>query len=336
MAFQPLLRQIYYNPDTGFGTQAETLRQARAVDSTVTANDVQQFMRAQTLTQFRPVRGKNSFVPPEARFQFQFDVAYMHTVSGGAYKFALIAIDVFSNKLLVIPQRTRRAEETAQSLEAVLAKLGMPAYALTDAGSEFKGSFKKSLNYYGIPHYETRTHAVFAERAIRTVKEALVKRVRSLGGYWYKYIDTVVERYNKRTHSATHMSPNSGALLENRTEVRQNLQEIAKHAKTYPNLEVGDAVRVIKKPLFGASYRTTEDAWSRDVFSVADIRSTDMGKIYTLSEQPAQTFTRNELLKVSGTEAPPVEAEAAAAQGPSVRPGGRLRRIPPERLFVNR
>ena len=101
MAFQPLLRQIYYNPDTGFGTQADTLRQARAIDSTVTASDVQQFMRAQTLTQFRPVRGKNSFVAPEARFQYQFDVAYMQAVSGGAYKFALIAIDVFSKKLMV-------------------------------------------------------------------------------------------------------------------------------------------------------------------------------------------------------------------------------------------
>ena len=99
MAAEQLLRQIYYNPDTGFGTQADTLRQARAIDSTVTASDVQQFMRKQTLTQFRPVRGKNSFVPPEARFQFQFDVAYMHKVSGGVYKYALIAIDVFFQKI---------------------------------------------------------------------------------------------------------------------------------------------------------------------------------------------------------------------------------------------
>ena len=69
-------------------------------------------------------------------------------------------------------------------------------------------------------------------------------------------------------------------------------------------------------------------------FSVTDIRRTDMGKLYTLSGfQPTQTFTRNELLRVPGTEAPPIEAEAAAAQGPSVRPGGRLRLIPPERLY---
>ena len=335
MACQPLLRQIYYNPDTGFGTQADTLRQARAIDSTVTASDVQQFMRAQTLTQFRPVRGKNSFVAPEARFQYQFDVAYMQAVSGGAYKFALIAIDVFSKKLMVIPQRTRTAEETTQSLEKVIAKLGMPAYVMTDAGSEFKGEFKNSLGYYGIPHHTTKGHAVFAERAIRTVKEALVKRVKSLGGYWYKYIDVVVERYNKHVHSSTRMTPNSAALLENRTKVRETLQGIAKHGKTYPNLEVGDTVRVMKKPMFGASYRTTEEAWTRAVFTVANIRSTDMGKIYTLNGfQPAQTFTRNELLKVLGTEAPPADAEASTAQGPSVRPGGRLRLIPPERLYI--
>ena len=95
-------------------------------------------------------------------------------------------------------------------------------------------------------------------------------------------------------------------------------------------MEVGDVVRVMKKPLFGASYRTTEEAWSRAVFTVADIRSTDMGKLYTLNGR-AETFSRNELLKVPGTEEP----LTTAARGPSVRPGGRLRLIPPERLFVS-
>ena len=133
-------------------------------------------------------------------------------------------------------------------------------------------------------------------------------------------------------HSATTMAPNGAALLNNRTEVRENLQGIANHGKTYENFEAGDVVRVMKKPLFGASYRTTEEAWSRAVFTVADIRSTDMGKLYTLNGR-AETFSRNELLKVPGTEEPPMSAEAAL--GPSVRPGGRLRLIPPERLFVS-
>lgn len=69
--------------------------------------------------------------------------------------------------------------------------------------------------------------AVFAERAIIFFKEALVKRVGARGGYWHKYTDAAVEKYNEHVHNATHMTPNSAAVLKNRIEVRNTLEAIA-------------------------------------------------------------------------------------------------------------
>jgi hypothetical protein len=329
-----VLRTVYYNPDTGFGNQTETLEEALKLNPNITKEDVRDFMRAQKVTQFRPVRGKNGFVPPEALFQIQFDVAYMDRVSAGAYKYALIAIDAFSKKLVVIPQRSRTAAETSKSLEKVLKELGLPAYALSDDGSEFKREFKDLLDDYDIPHRITRGHAIFAERVIRTIKEALVKRVESMGGTWYTYIDTVVKRYNQKKHGTTQMTPNDAMKLENRTTIRKRLQSVVKTSKKHPTLQVGSKVRVMKKPAFGASYRVTEDAWSRTVFTVSEIKRTDMGAIYTLSESANQTYLRHELLRITGPELPPVEADAEAAVAPLYAPGARrLRRIPPERLL---
>ncbi len=329
-----VLRRIYYDPDTGFGNQTETLEKALKFDKTITKEDVRDFMRAQKVTQFRPVRGKNSYVPPEALFQIQFDVAYMDKVSDGPYKYALIAIDAFSKKLAVIPQRTRTAEATAKSLEKVLQEFGLPAYALTDDGSEFKKDFRDLLDYYDIPLRVTKGHAIFAERVIRTVKEALVKRVESVGGRWHNYIENVVKRYNSKKHSATGMTPDDAMKHQNRTSVRKRLESIAKTSKKHPQLKIGDRVRVFKKPTFGASYRVTEDAWSRTVFTVATIKRTDMGNVYTLNESQNQSYMRNELLRITGPDAPPAETDPQEAVGPLYAPGARrLRRVPPERLL---
>ena len=329
-----VLRRVYYDPDTGFGNQTETLEEALKFDKTITKEDVRDFMRAQKVTQFRPVRGKNSYVPPEALFQIQFDVAYMDKVSDGPYKYALIAIDAFSKKLAVIPQRTRTAEATAKSLEKVLQEFGLPAYALTDDGSEFKKDFRDLLDYYDIPLRVTKGHAIFAERVIRTVKEALVKRVESVGGRWHNYIENVVKRYNSKKHSATGMTPDDAMKHQNRTSVRKRLESIAKTSKKHPQLKIGDRVRVFKKPTFGASYRVTEDAWSRTVFTVATIKRTDMGNVYTLNESQNQSYMRNELLRITGPDAPPAETDPQEAVGPLYALGARrLRRVPPERLL---
>ena len=173
--------KVYYDPITGFQNIERTLAAARKLDNTVTREDVYGFLKSQTETQLATKRRYNSYVPQQAGHQMQFDLAFASRFPGRSpYKYALIAIDSFSKKLAVIPQKTKTASETAQSLDKAIDKLGVPATAMMDDGSEFKDAFKRRLQWYQIEGLTTRKHALFAERVIRTFKEKLLKRMQAM------------------------------------------------------------------------------------------------------------------------------------------------------------
>ena len=62
-ARQALIKRIYEDPRNGFGSIADTLRQARQQDPAITRGDVVQFMETVKTREDRPQRGYNSFVP---------------------------------------------------------------------------------------------------------------------------------------------------------------------------------------------------------------------------------------------------------------------------------
>ena len=80
---QNIIKEVYENPRTGFGSQAETLRQARMRDPTITRQDVKTFMDGLITREDRPQRGYNSYVPPEPMHQLQVDLADMGSFARG-------------------------------------------------------------------------------------------------------------------------------------------------------------------------------------------------------------------------------------------------------------
>ena len=80
-ARQALIKRIYEDPRNGFGSIADTLRQARQQDPAITRGDVVQFMETVKTREDRPQRGYNSFVPTEPMHQLQVDLADMSVFS---------------------------------------------------------------------------------------------------------------------------------------------------------------------------------------------------------------------------------------------------------------
>ena len=80
-ARQALIKRIYEDPRNGFGSIADTLRQARQQDPAITRSDVVQFMETVKTREDRPQRGYNSFVPTEPMHQLQVDLADMSVFS---------------------------------------------------------------------------------------------------------------------------------------------------------------------------------------------------------------------------------------------------------------
>ena len=70
-----VIRQIYYDPDDGFGSINETYKKAHHILNTITVNDVNEFLNKQKSRQTKSYRGFNSYVAKEPLQEIQIDLA---------------------------------------------------------------------------------------------------------------------------------------------------------------------------------------------------------------------------------------------------------------------
>ena len=305
-ARQLLIKQVYEDPRRGFGSTADTLRQARQQDPNVSREDVKRFMDGLVTREDRPQRGYNSYVPPEPMHQLQVDLADMGSFARGPYPYMLVAVDSFTKKATAVPMKDKTARTAAEAWNKVVTDLGIPAYVYSDDGSEFKREFKEKLDYWDIEKLVSRGHAIMAERAIRTLKEALVRRLSAGVGrrnQWHLLLPNVIEQYNDRKHAGTGVTPNE-AYDEPRKALKalRTMQRNAKRgAEPRPELSVGDQVRVRVKPIDGrGSYRVTETAWSERVYMISKVDYTNAGTLFTLEGWGGGRLVARDLRKVQG------------------------------------
>ena len=135
------------------------------------------FMEGLKVSEDRPQRGYNSYVPVEPMHQLQVDLADMSVFGTTPYGYLLVAIDTFTKKAAAVPLVRKEASAAATAWNQVVQALGIPSYVYSDDGSEFKREFKERLDYFDVEKVVTRGHAYFVERVIRTIKEALVRRI---------------------------------------------------------------------------------------------------------------------------------------------------------------
>mgnify|MGYP000500304916 CR=1 FL=1 len=64
----------------------------------------------------------------------------------GPYRYALLTIDAFTKKLVVVLIKGETRAETAVAFEEVLKILDVPNYVYSDEGGEFVGAFEAELN----------------------------------------------------------------------------------------------------------------------------------------------------------------------------------------------
>ena len=124
--------------------------------------------------------------------------------------------------------------------------------------------FKQYVDEEGIELYRTRNHPAFAERFIRTFKDMLFKRIEAdekqgkRNIQWTNYILEIMLTYNdKMVHSATNMTPKEARKKENELKARVNVAMKARKDKIYPEIKVGDKVKIIRKKAITEKERTS-------------------------------------------------------------------------------
>jgi hypothetical protein len=327
MSKEATISKVYYDLEKGFGSIAKTLQAAKKIDPNIKRDDVKAFLDKQEHRQGKKRRGYNSFVPFAPREEFQFDLADFGA-SAVKYRYAFVAIDVFSKKLTVVPLESKKPEECVRALDHVIEKMGTPNYAYTDDGGEFKGPFVEGLNRLLIEQIITRSHASFAERVIRTLREGLDSRLKATNTpktYWWKFVDPVVKQYNDTKHITTEETPND---IHNLTieedkewieELRERIAGKGRKSPNYPQISVGDHVKVLRKPGKFGERKIGFVAWSTETYRVESTEYREGVPVFYLAGRDFDDrgFRLHEILKVDGVDKPRA-ARVKNKQAPSV------------------
>ena len=178
------------------------------------------------------------------------------------HKLCMIMVDAFSKYLTVTPLLNNKTQAIGSGILKSFELQGkQPAILFSDSeGSLFSKEIQQMLDEANVQLVLTTTHAPFIERAVRTFKSMLFKRIerkqqllkkRVTGKtsddiQWVDYINSVLNQYNSSIHSATELSPIEARKKSNEISVKINLEMRARRNVKYPDLQVGDSVRILK------------------------------------------------------------------------------------------
>jgi len=124
-----------------------------------------------------------------------------------------------------------------------------------DEGSLHKPAIIEYFKQQHITHCITRNHAFFAERMIRTFKGLLSKRIehtKDVNPQWIYYSFQIMLTYNnKMISSSTKLTPQYASKPSNEIDVKMNIELRASHTRKYPELTVGNIIRICRKKTLG-------------------------------------------------------------------------------------
>ena len=260
--------------DTYFGSRTYTaLRSlyldARKKNPDVTMEDVQRWAN-KSVVRTKNYKFQNSWVPKGPGEEFQMDMfmcnykqhekapVRQYKWQRGKTKskvepYGLLAVDTFTKFCWVVPTHFKDKWSIGPAMKEIFEKMGKPKVIYSDPDSGFLSDpLRELFKDSDIEHIISRLHARVAERTIRTIKGllkvAVDKDQESADPVWTDVLPGVLHDYNfNNKHSTIGMTPAEARQETNEFEARTNLEIHRKKFRRYPDLQVGDKVRVFRK-----------------------------------------------------------------------------------------
>lgn len=329
------LSKLYYSP-SGYwrGESAvDHLHDKTKIDKKV----IRDWLKKQAIWQIylpgpayvpRPTSTSREFETPNDFHQM--DVLYLpwDKVKRKTYKYALTVVDVASRYHEAEPLVSKTADSTRDAIVKIYARspLSYPKTLRVDAGTEFKGAFKKWMASKNVEIIvgEPGNHRSqgIVERFNRTLAERLfghqyaqeMLNPESRNTQWVERLPSVIKAINDETTRLIAKAPSEAVKLK---QVRQSP---ANPVKTKEQQLPQDAmVRYLYYPgeqEGGTARRATDPIWSVDIFNVEKRTSqfkmiegkkvTTGPTLYYLQDGPKRSFVRQELQVVpEDTQLPP-------------------------------
>jgi hypothetical protein len=271
---QVLLQALYYGKTTQF-TSIKSLYDA-VKNKGITYEELRDFIQSQESSQlFKKPRKVKHYYPIFAKHKFeilQLDLADLSNLASANknYKYLLIAIDVFSRLLFVVPMKNKSTSTILDAVEEIFDQTE-PTMINTDNGSEFiSKEFKKLLKERGIDvqysdvgdHYKMG----LIDRVVRTLREKINKYMEMHETTHYiDVLPKIVENYNLAYHSGIKKAP--AEVEEDDQDILNIMSEKYSLAKREETIyQVGDKVRYIIN--FKQFQKHTLPHWTKTIHEI--------------------------------------------------------------------
>ena len=194
---------------TGRASAIVLVHYARTKGYNIPTSEAVRFIKAQTAGQvFRPPPPSNGHVTsPDIDAKWQLDLidySSKDAAKNNGFKYALVAVDVFSRRVMAAPMRSKTAADAAAALQQIKDVGGFwPSVVDTDVGAEFDGAFERLLRTNTIVHVvkdpRHKDALAVVDSAIARIKEAIGKELNETGSEsWAAALPRAVEALNAR------------------------------------------------------------------------------------------------------------------------------------------
>ena len=291
IAKEQILREVYFNPLTGYGSKQQLYKDVSEKVVNVSRREVKEWLEHQDAhslfkTAIKKFKRRQTYSPGPGLFA-QIDLVDMSAFEDEnyGYRWILTTIDVFSRYAICVPIRRKFKEFTRPGVEIFLeeyvSKSGrIPECIQSDDGGEFLNQNVLSLfREKEITHYSTRLtskKAAVVERFNKSLKTIMWKHFEKKGHHeWIDVLQDFVANINSKVNKSIGMPPDK-VMRENSYKVFSHL-----YGKAFPfeepKYEVGDRVRLSEyaspilnpnKKMFRKGYLTS---FTKQVFIVVGI-----------------------------------------------------------------
>jgi hypothetical protein len=277
------LRDIYYNPKTGFQTPKKLYLRAISDGLDVTRSQVKKWINEQdTYTRYRQVFRRHKFRQTYVQTlseQLQMDLVDMskYDDKNKGYRWILTSIEILSRYAFTVPVHRKNAATMKDAVSTCLEQFKnhfekYPKLVQFDQGTEFYNKEVKSLlNKHNIEFFSTYSDkkAAVVERFNRTLKALMWKYFYSAGTYtWLDVLQDLTDNYNSSVNRSIKARPDS-VNESNWTEVWKTLFSHDLGEPPEPKFTVGESVRISKyKSVFTKGY---EANFTEEIFTVTEV-----------------------------------------------------------------
>lgn len=296
------LKEIYYNPQTGYSGINDLVRKSGLSSKIVT----DWLSRQNVYTLHKPIRHKfptRRVIVSSVDDQWQADLVDMqkYKSENKNINYILTVIDIFSKYAWATPIKKKTGNDIAEAFQNIF-KERIPRKIHTDKGLEFINKPTQELfKKHGIHWFatENETKAQVVERFNRTLKSKMWKYfTQNKTKKWIDILPNLVKNYNVSYHRSIKMTPERGSLEKNSKNVYENLFPPTEFKLRKPKFNIGDRVRISRKYKdFRKGYLPN---FTEEIFIISEILKTNpiTYKIRDMSnEEIIGSFYEQEMVK---------------------------------------